>query len=177
MNEPNPPEGTVASPASEVELAEAADELALAVTNLADARAEREDLRRKLDGLQVELRESVTGKKIAGLEQKLADAKIREDALYDAACAQALAAFDGKDKHPHLAVTITDTAEVQYDPHGAFEYALRNLTVALKFDAKVFEKIARDVGLPCAQIIMRLKPKIAADLSAYRSQGEEEPLL
>jgi hypothetical protein len=168
-DEPNPPEGTVASPASEVELAEAADELALAVTNLADARAEREDLRRELDGLQVELRESVTGKKIAGLEQKLADAKIREDALYDAACAQALAAFDGKDKHPHLAVTITDTAEVQYDPHGAFEYALRNLTgafeyalrnltVALKFDAKVFEKIA-------------------ADLSAYRSQGEEEPPL
>jgi hypothetical protein len=150
-----------------------AEELRRSVTALADARVERTDLAAEVASLREELAASDIGKRLAKVEEALTLAKACEDTLYATVCAVALTAFDGEEKHPHPAVTITVTTKVLYDPDEAFQYALANLTPALKLDAKVFERIAKDGKVPCATMQTVLKPKIDGDLSAYRTPQDE----
>ena len=76
-----------------------------AIANLAQSRRELDDERSAWDALQDEINDQF-GDGVAMIDRQLRDAKSKVAEDESVVRTAALAMFDGKDKHPHAAVTI-----------------------------------------------------------------------
>ena len=148
-----------------------------AIANLAQSRRELDDERSTWDTLQDEINDQF-GDRVALIGKQLSDAKGKVADDESVVRTTALAMFDGKDKHPHPAVTIKVYTAVDYNDADAIALARDVIPGALRIDKSAFEKAVKGLaGMDIegvsdkvnAVVVIRDDPRatIARDLGGY----------
>ncbi len=138
------------------------------IKELAQARASLAYAKDKARILEAELLSNPVYVQLKGTIQTIADTISQMEESLRAAALESFA-LDGN-KKPHPAVTIKMFSSVKIaNEESATEWCFANFRPALKLDAKIFEKAAKDGNVPSGLVVVGEEPKaqIATDLSEY----------
>ena len=143
-------------------------ELAASVNELANARATTYRIKNKIDMAEAALAATQAGKDLEALRMAAKLATVVETRAEKHARATAESAYKVTgDKKPHPAITLKEYTVLDYNEAVAFDYAIRHLPGALKFNKTPFEKVAKVAALDFVTIATEMRPTIASDLSEY----------
>jgi len=141
------------------------------ISGLAQARAEAAEAHARLVALMAS----------TAISEAQADEHFAKERVVDLEDAVRKAALEeyakSGNKRPHPAVAMRINKRLRYDADAALEYCRKNFNAAVKtvLDAKVFEKVAPNLGLDFVQITEEPQATIASDLTDYLPAPEARP--
>ena len=144
------------------------------VAELAYARENLGRIKDNIQQLQLEMGQTHLGQEFASAQMQRELGAQRVGELEAMLRTDALAAFDGEDRHPHAAVTIKEFMVLKYNLEEALEHARFHLPQAVKLNKREFDKIARVTNFSFVEKGKEHRATITRDLSEWVSPAPEK---